>query len=165
MENNDRLAKLIFDQVQGQSLDRDAEIDQMLRDALRTAQSRLDLRDRIFDEIRKTNQITTDDVAEAMGETFADLIRDLEDDIGNAEQNMLPSRFMLSTSIAGMIGALTAFVYGVADAPTALGAFGLASVIFFLTHTYYQRMGRLISDLRKRRADYAAFRDLLRRRL
>lgn len=165
MENNDRLAKLIFDQVQGQSLDRDSDIDQMLRDALRTAQSRLDLRDRIFEEVRKTNQVTTEDVAEAMGETFSDLIRDLDDDVSQAEQNMLPSRFVISTSVAGLIGSLTALVYGVADVPTAISAFGLGSVIFFVTQTYYRRMGRLISDLRKRRADYDAFRSLLLRRL
>ncbi|WP_373635501.1 hypothetical protein [Yoonia sp. SS1-5] len=165
MQDNARLAKLILDQVLGTSTEGDQEIDALLRDALRSSRSRLDLRDRIFDGVRKTNEITPGDVAEAMSETLSDLIRDLDDDIGTAEQNMLPSRFVISTSIAAMIGSLTALVYGVADIPTAMGAFAVGAIIFFATQTYYRRMGRLISALRKRRADYDGFRALLRRSL
>lgn len=164
MTDNDRLARLILEPVGEAGSERTAEIEELLRAALTTARSRLDLRDKLFALARGTNHYTVNDIAEVISEHLSDYIRDIDDQIDALEAALLPSRFISSTSIAAVVGALTGLIYGVADITTALGSAGVMCLVFFGTQVYRRRARALISTLRKRRADYDGFRSLLRNR-
>jgi len=162
-----RLATLILDQVQrDEGRDdwdlRNAEIARLLDDALTTGPGRINLRNQLVTGTRETNTVIYKDLAEAIGESLADRIRDLDQDIGKLENDLVPSRLAMGTIIGLMLGAFGAVIYGSADVLTASAISGAMVAAFFALQTYRKRAFGIISVLRARRANYDSFRTLLR---
>ena len=167
MQDNQRLARLILDQVQRDTKDNDwdgrnAEIASLLDQAVTDGPSRIDLRNRLLAGARDTNTLTYRDLAEAIGESLADRVRDLDHDIARLENDMVPSRLAMGTIIGLMLGAFGAVVYGSADILTATGISGAMVAAFFGVQAYRKRAFDTISTLKGRRTNYEGFRNLLR---
>ncbi|WP_106744110.1 hypothetical protein [Yoonia maritima] len=167
MQNNPRLARLILDQVQRDERDddwsgREIEIADLLDQAVTTGQSRIDLRNRLVTGTRATNSMIYRDLAEAISESLTDQIRDLDSDIAKLENDLIPSRLVMGTIIGLILGAFGAVVYGSADILTAASITIAMVTAFFGVQAYRRRAFVIISELKGRRTNYDAFRNLLR---
>ncbi len=163
MHDNARLAALILDQINGNHdiIIDEAEFVGLLKTALEDGQSRLDLRDRLIEGARDSNEVTLTDIIDVISQSLSDEIRDLSEEVSEMENDLLPSRLALGSMVGLVLGTLVTLAYGASDPITSAGLIGaLAAATLAVTH-YRKRTFRKISALRVERTNYENFRRLL----
>ncbi|MEJ6402242.1 hypothetical protein [Yoonia sp. 2307UL14-13] len=163
MQDNERLAALILDQISGEHrlAVEETEFVALLQAALQDGSSRLDLRDRLLVGARDSNKVTLTDIIEVMSQSFSDEIRDLGEDISRMESDLIPSRLALSSLVGLVLGTGVTLFLGESDAMTSailLSVLGIGSAAVTFMR---KRAFRKISGLRVQKANYENFRALL----
>lgn len=163
MAGNTQLAKLIVDQVSGTNditSDETAFLE-LLETALEDGRSRLDLRDKLFAAARDTNEITIIDITEVMTQSLSDEIRDLNEQVAEMDNNLVPSRLALGSLVGLVLGSAGTLVFGATDPITSLALIGFLAIGTLVITLYRRRAFQGMSALRRKRANYESFRNLL----
>ncbi len=163
MQDNERLAALILDQISGEhrlAVD-ETEFVALLQAALQDGSSRLDLRDRLVIGARDSNKVTLTDIIEVMSQSFSDEIRDLSEDISRMESDLIPSRLALSSLVGLVLGTGVTLFIGESDPMTSAMLLAVLAIGSAAVTVMRRRAFGKISSLRVQRANYENFRALL----
>ena len=163
MHENERLAALILDQING---NRDETIDEaefiaLFKAALTDGQSRLDLRDRLTLGARDSNEVTLTEITDVITQSLSDEIRDLSEEIAEMENDLLPSRLALGSLVGLVMGTLVTLAVEASDPLTSSALIAVLAVATVTISYYRKRTFRRISALRVQRSNYETFRKLL----